>query len=126
MMPVPVVSSPRTAVTTQAFNQRYLWAITLAAALGALLFGYDWVVIGGAKPFYETYFGIESLARQGWAMSCALVGCLMGSIASGFLSDRFGRKLMLIVAGFVFALSSLGTGWRTAFWSLCFGALPAA
>ena len=110
MMPVPVASSPGTAVTTEAFNQRYLWVITLAAALGALLFGYDWVVIGGAKPFYEPYFGIQSPARQGWAMSCALVGCLMGSIASGFLSDRFGRKLMLIVAGFTFALSSLGTG----------------
>ena len=110
MMPVPVATSPSTPIVTKAFNQRYLWAATLAAALGALLFGYDWVVIGGAKPFYEPYFGIESTARQGWAMSCALVGCLMGSIASGFLSDRFGRKRMLIVAGFAFAVSSLGTG----------------
>jgi SP family sugar porter-like MFS transporter len=82
----------------------------LAAALGALLFGYDWVVIGGAKPFYEPYFHIQSPARQGWAMSCALVGCLLGSIASGILSDRFGRKRMLILAGFTFAISSLGTG----------------
>ena len=95
---------------TRAFNQLYLWGISLAAALGGLLFGYDWVVIGGAKPFYEPYFQIHSPARQGWAMSCALVGCLLGSIASGYLSDRFGRKRMLIVAGFAFALSSLGTG----------------
>jgi MFS transporter, SP family, arabinose:H+ symporter len=111
MMPVPVASSaPNTPTTTEALNQTYVWGISLAAALGALLFGYDWVVIGGAKPFYEPYFQIHSPARQGWAMSCALVGCLLGSIASGVLSDRFGRKRMLIVAGFTFAISSLGTG----------------
>jgi SP family arabinose:H+ symporter-like MFS transporter len=110
MMPVPVASSPSAPQTNKAFNQTYLWGISLAAALGGLLFGYDWVVIGGAKPFYEPYFQIHSPARQGWAMSCALVGCLLGSIASGFLSDRLGRKRMLIVAGFAFALSSLGTG----------------
>jgi SP family sugar porter-like MFS transporter len=110
MIPVHVTSSPNTPVTTKTFNQTYLWGISLSAALGGLLFGYDWVVIGGAKPFYEPYFQIHDPARQGWAMSCALVGCLLGSIASGFLSDRFGRKRMLIVAGFAFALSSLGTG----------------
>jgi SP family arabinose:H+ symporter-like MFS transporter len=111
MMPVPTASSaPNTSTTTEALNQTYVWCISLAAALGALLFGYDWVVIGGAKPFYEPYFQIDSPARQGWAMSCALVGCLLGSIASGVLSDRFGRKRMLIIAGFTFAISSLGTG----------------
>jgi SP family sugar porter-like MFS transporter len=73
------------------------------------------VVIGGAKPFYEPYFQIHSPARQGWAMSCALVGCLLGSIASGVLSDRFGRKRMLILAGFTFAISSLGTGLAQSF-----------
>jgi MFS transporter, SP family, arabinose:H+ symporter len=115
MMPVPIASSLTAPTATRAFNQPYLWGISLAAALGGLLFGYDWVVIGGAKPFYETYFQIHSTARQGWAMSCALVGCLLGSIASGYLSDRFGRKRMLIVAGFAFALSSLGTGLADSF-----------
>jgi SP family arabinose:H+ symporter-like MFS transporter len=111
MMPAPSASSAATApVTGEALNQTYIWSISLAAALGALLFGYDWVVIGGAKPFYEPYFQIHSPARQGWAMSCALVGCLLGSIASGVLGDRFGRKRMLILAGFTFAVSSLGTG----------------
>jgi MFS transporter, SP family, arabinose:H+ symporter len=111
MMPVPTASSASNAPATgEALNQTYIWGISLAAALGALLFGYDWVVIGGAKPFYEPYFQIHSPARQGWAMSCALVGCLLGSIASGVLSDRFGRKRMLILAGFTFAVSSLGTG----------------
>jgi SP family sugar porter-like MFS transporter len=111
MMPAPTASSaPDAPGTAEALNQTYVWGISLAAALGALLFGYDWVVIGGAKPFYEPYFQIHSPARQGWAMSCALVGCLLGSIASGVLSDRFGRKRMLILAGFTFAISSLGTG----------------
>jgi SP family arabinose:H+ symporter-like MFS transporter len=116
MMPVPAASSaPNTPTTTEALNQTYVWGISLAAAMGALLFGYDWVVIGGAKPFYEPYFQIHSPARQGWAMSCALVGCLLGSIASGVLSDRFGRKRMLIIAGFTFAISSVGTGMAHSF-----------
>ena len=111
MIPVPAASSaPGRPTTAETLNQTYVWGISLAAALGALLFGYDWVVIGGAKPFYEPYFQIHSPARQGWAVSCALVGCLLGSIASGVLSDRFGRKWMLILAGLTFAVSSLGTG----------------
>jgi sugar porter (SP) family MFS transporter len=109
MMPANV-ASPIAPGSTQSFNRTYLWSISLAAALGGLLFGYDWVVIGGAKAFYEPYFQIHDPARQGWAMSCALVGCLLGSVAAGVLSDRFGRRRMLLFAGFAFALSSLGTG----------------
>jgi len=78
--------------------------------MGGLLFGYDWVVIGGAKPFYEPFFGIsDSSLYQGWAMSSALVGCLFGTIISGMLSDRFGRRRLLILAGFTFTLSAVGT-----------------
>ena len=79
--------------------------------MGGLLFGYDWVVIGGAKPFYEPFFGITSHAfLQGWAMSCALAGCLAGAVISGWLSDRLGRKKLLIVAAGLFVAASLGTG----------------
>ena len=88
----------------------YIWAISMVGALGGLLFGYDWVVIGGAKPFYEKYFGLASAGQQGWAMSCALIGCLLGAIVSGGLSDRYGRKRLLILAAFLFASSSIGTG----------------
>lgn len=87
----------------------YVWIISLTAGLGGLLFGYDWVVIGGAKPFYEAYFHLNDASLQGWAMSCALVGCLLGAGISGNLSDRFGRKRLLILAAFLFAISSLGT-----------------
>jgi SP family sugar porter-like MFS transporter len=88
----------------------FIWLICLVAAMGGLLFGYDWVVIGGAKPFYEPFFNItDDPTLQGWAMSSALVGCLFGAIASGALTDRFGRKRLLAWAGFLFTLSAIGT-----------------
>lgn len=93
------------------YNWGYLLIITTISALGGLLFGYDWVVIGGAKPFYEAYFGIsDNTVLQGWAMSSALIGCLAGAALSGWLSDRFGRKKLLIVSALLFLLASFGTG----------------
>ncbi|MCX6328972.1 MAG: MFS transporter, partial [Bacteroidia bacterium] len=93
------------------FNWSYLLSISLISAMGGLLFGYDWVVIGGAKPFYEPFFGITNNASlQGWAMSCALAGCLSGAVLSGWLSDRFGRKRLLILSAALFVIASLGTG----------------
>jgi MFS transporter, SP family, xylose:H+ symportor len=93
----------------------YVWMIASAAALGGLLFGYDWVVIGGARPFYERYFHLDSEALIGWANSCALLGCLVGAMFSGALSDRFGRKAMLILAAAIFVVTSLYTGWAEDF-----------
>jgi SP family arabinose:H+ symporter-like MFS transporter len=93
------------------FNWKYLISISLISAMGGLLFGYDWVVIGGAKPFYEPFFGIAgNTVLQGWAMSCALAGCLIGAVLSGWLSDRLGRKKLLILAAGLFVAASLGTG----------------
>lgn len=89
----------------------YLWTICLVSAMGGLLFGYDWVVIGGAKIFYEPFFALEgSAALRGWAMSSALLGCLVGALLSGAWSDRYGRKWMLIIASFLFVVSAIGTG----------------
>jgi MFS transporter, SP family, xylose:H+ symportor len=93
----------------------YLWLTAAAGALGGLLFGYDWVVIGGAKPFYERFFHLDSPALQGWAMSCALIGCLFGAVSSGSLSNRFGRRRLLTLAAVAFAASSLGTGLGNSF-----------
>ena len=78
------------------------------AALGGLLFGWDWVVIGGAKPFFQRYFQLTSEAQIGWANSCALIGCLAGALVAGALSDRVGRKRLLVVAALLFAVTSLG------------------
>lgn len=92
-------------------NNRYLVLISLIAGMGGYLFGYDWVVIGGAKAFYEIYFSIADIPwLQGWVMSSALLGCLIGVIISGGLSDKYGRKFMMILASVIFALSALGTG----------------
>ncbi len=93
------------------YNLAYIWSISLVAALGGLLFGYDWVVISGADLFYEKYFQLTSPSAIGWAKSCALVGCLVGALLSGTLSDKFGRKRLLILSAFLFAASSLGTAY---------------
>lgn len=94
------------------FNFSYLLFLALVSAMGGFLFGYDWVVIGGAKPFYELYFDISSLPTlQGWAMSSALIGCIFGAVISGLVADRFGRKIPLIFAAALFAISAFGTGY---------------
>ena len=97
------------------YNARYVWTISAVAALGGLLFGYDFVVIGGAKPFYERCFQLNGGHLVGWANSCALLGCLLGSIAAGGLSERLGRKKLLILSAFLFAVSSVLTGWAPVF-----------
>ncbi len=103
-------------MTGNKYNTKYLLSICLISAMGGLLFGYDWVVIGGAKPFYEPFFGISgNPVMQGWAMSCALIGCLAGAALSGWLSDRFGRKNLLILAALIFIFASLGTGAASSF-----------
>ncbi len=93
----------------------YVWTICLVAACGGLLFGYDWVVIGGAKPFYEAYFNITDPAQSGWAMSSALVGCVLGALVSGWCADKFGRRLPLILAAILFSASAWGTAMASNF-----------
>lgn len=93
----------------------YVWTICLVAACGGLLFGYDWVVIGGAKPFYEAWFNITDPAQSGWAMSSALVGCVLGALVSGWCADKFGRRLPLILAAILFSASAWGTAMASNF-----------
>jgi sugar porter (SP) family MFS transporter len=97
------------------FDIRYVWLVATVAALSGLLFGYDWVVIGGAKPFYEKFFRLQSEQLIGWATSCALLGCLAGSSLAGAASDRFGRKKLLISSAILFGVSSVLTGWAESF-----------
>ena len=96
----------------QAFNKGFIYFICLVSAMGGLLFGYDWVVIGGAKPFYELYFGIDGYPiMQGVAMTTALVGCLIGAMIAGGMADRYGRKPLLMLSAVLFTVSALATGW---------------
>ena len=95
----------------QCYNKGFLYFICAVSAMGGLLFGYDWVVIGGAKPFYELYFNIsDSPLMQGVAMTTALIGCLVGAMVSGAAADRYGRKPLLMVSAVLFTVSAIGTG----------------
>ncbi len=95
----------------QETNKGFIYFICLVSAMGGLLFGYDWVVIGGAKPFYELFFGIsDSPVMQGVAMSTALVGCLIGAMVAGAAADRYGRKPLLTMAAILFTVSAIATG----------------
>ena len=92
-------------------SKSFIYFICSVSAMGGLLFGYDWVVIGGAKPFYELYFGISnSPVLQGVAMSTALIGCLAGAMVAGALADRYGRKPLLMLSAVLFTVSAIGTG----------------
>ncbi|MHC4751433.1 MAG: sugar porter family MFS transporter [Planctomycetota bacterium] len=99
------------------YNMAFIWLVCLVAAMGGLLFGYDWVVIGGAKPFYEPYFGITDATPflRGFAQSSALFGCLMGAVLSGIISDKSGRKRLLILSGLLFTVSAVGTAFARNF-----------
>lgn len=101
-------------------NKRFIFFICMVSAMGGLLFGYDWVVIGGAVRFYETFFGIGgSPLLQGLATSIALVGCLLGAMTAGALADRHGRKPLLQVAAVLFTVSAIATGLFDSFALFC-------
>jgi len=104
-----------TTTTHPAPSTPYVWGIAVVAALGGLLFGYDWVVIGGARQYFEIYFHLRSASAVGWANSCALIGCFAGSLVAGALADRCGRKPVLLTSAVLFAASSVLTGWAPSF-----------
>jgi sugar porter (SP) family MFS transporter len=84
----------------------YVMRITLVAALGGLLFGYDTAVISGAIGFLRAHFGLNA-AETGWAASSALVGCIAGAALAGEASDRFGRKKAMMAAALLYTVSAV-------------------
>ncbi len=99
-------------------NNFYIVSITLIATLGGLLFGYDTAVISGAEQALQTYLtdslGLSSLVH-GLTVSSALIGCIIGGLISGFLSNNLGRKNALIVAAVLFLVSALGSAYPEVF-----------
>jgi sugar porter (SP) family MFS transporter len=95
-------------------NPLYLY--TFVAALGGLLFGFDTAVINGAIPFFTEHFGLTD-AMKGWAVSSALIGCVVGALAVGKPGDYFGRRLVLRVLALLFLVSAVGAGLAWSFGS---------
>ena len=95
-------------------KNKYILFITLSAALGGLLFGYDTAVISGAIGNLTTYFNLTPI-ETGWAISSALVGCLIGALFSNYLSDTFGRKITMLLTAVLFILNSIGTAFPDSF-----------
>ena len=94
---------------TKGISKTVLFLTSFVAALGGLLFGFDTAVISGTIPYITKYFNLTD-TMLGWAVSSALIGCLIGSITAGKPGDIFGRKLMLKVMAVLFFVSALGTG----------------
>ena len=81
-----------------------LTLVTLVAATGGFLFGYDTAVINGANQFLKAHFGLTP-AQEGIAGASAILGCIPGAMAAGFLSDRFGRRKVLFLCAVLYAVS---------------------
>jgi len=100
-------------MTKQGYKSGYIISITLVAALGGLLFGYDTAVISGAEKsvqkFLITSQGLGTLIH-GLTISSALIGCIIGGAISGLFSSRIGRKKSLMIAAVLFFVSALGSG----------------
>jgi MFS transporter, SP family, xylose:H+ symportor len=95
-------------------NKNYILFIALSAALGGLLFGYDTAVISGAIGNLTKYFHLTPV-ETGWAISSALVGCLIGAFFSDYLSNRLGRRATMLITAILFILNSVGTALPNSF-----------
>ena len=88
-------------------NLGYLVFLSVVAALGGFLFGYDTAVISGTIAQVTEQFRLDAL-QQGWYVGCALVGSIIGVLFAGILSDKFGRKFTMILSAILFSTSAIG------------------
>ncbi|AQW90850.1 MFS transporter [Elizabethkingia anophelis] len=98
-----------------AVNSGIIYKATLVASVGGLLFGYDTAVISGAIGFMRSFYQLSDI-MTGWVASCALLGCIAGAMYSGKLSDRAGRKNVLMLSAVLFTISSIGTAMAPNLW----------
>ena len=104
----PIPAHPICYVTPPTTNIGFIVFITSITAIGGFLFGYDTAVISGAVGFLETHFHLTS-AQTGWAGASAILGCVPGAMFAGFLSDRFGRKTVLILCAVIYIVSGVAS-----------------
>ena len=97
-----------------AINLGYLVFLSVVAALGGFLFGYDTAVISGTIAQVTEQFGLDAL-QQGWYVGCALIGSIIGVLFAGILSDKFGRKSTMILSAILFSTSAIGCAVSTDF-----------
>ncbi|TLX72312.1 D-xylose transporter XylE [Labilibacter sediminis] len=102
----------------QTFNKRKIYGISMIAVLGGLLFGYDTAVISGTveslNKFFVLPFHLEEKYTNsllGFIVSSALIGCILGGMSGGYLSEKLGRKKSLILAAVLFIISCIGSSW---------------
>ncbi len=88
-------------------NLNYIIFLSAVAALGGFLFGYDTAVISGTIKMVTQQFNLNA-QQEGWYVGCALVGSIFGVAVAGMISDKFGRKISLLISAFLFTLSALG------------------
>jgi sugar porter (SP) family MFS transporter len=88
-------------------GRTYLWFISMVATIGGLMFGFDVGIISGAVPFIQPYFGWNEL-QLGWGVSSILLGAIIGAFGTGTLTEKYGRRRLLISVALLFAISCTG------------------
>lgn len=109
-----LIKSPELKIISQVpvLNSRFIWMISIVAALGGLLFGFDTAIISGTIPYIRPYFGLDEYSL-GWTVGAILIGCLLGALLAGTLADRYGRRYVLKACAVLFALSAIGVAVST-------------
>ena len=92
---------------TGSANIGYVIFLSIVAALGGILFGYDTAVISGTTADVSAQFGLSEMSK-GWYVGCALVGSIIGVAVAGLMSDYLGRKITLLIAALLFSVSAIG------------------
>jgi MFS transporter, SP family, arabinose:H+ symporter len=109
-------------VTSSLSGRLYLVVICLVASLGGLLFGFDTAVVSGAQPLFTAEFKLGD-KMEGFVTSSAIIGCLFGALAAGLLTDRFGRKKVLLLSAVLFFISAVWCWFCQTAWELVWARL---